>query len=349
MRSFYTLSAVVTMTLVCSSCYLSQSIQGQLKLMSQRQPMDRVIADPHTSAAVRSQLSAVTEIRDFSSHQLRLPNNGSYRSYADVGRPYVVWNVFAAPEFSLQPRQWCYPVVGCVAYRGYFSERRARDFAQTLRTRGMDVSVGGVAAYSTLGHFNDPVLNTMLGWSDVQLASIIFHELTHQLLYIPGDAPFNEALASTVEEEGVRRWLKSQGREKDLQDYALQKNRYDQVVALLIDTRHRLLGIYNNLEDAATMRAKKAEAFAALQVAFERLKAGWGGRAPLDYLFRAQINNADLISVETYRSCVPGFERELAAAGGDLGVFYARVRQLAKLTPDARDALLECRRMRVSP
>jgi len=335
------------MSMICCGCYLSQSVQGQLRLMSKRQPIARVIADPHTSIAVRNQLSAVTAIRDFASREMLLPDNGSYRSYADVGRRYVVWNVFAAPEFSMQPMQWCFPVVGCVAYRGYFSERRAREFAQKLRLRGLDVSIGGVAAYSTLGHFSDPVLNTMLGWSDIQLASIIFHELTHQFLYIPGDAPFNEALASTIEEEGVRRWLKFQGREKDLQEYELQRRHYDQVVTLLIDTRNRLLEIYAKATDPPTMRAKKAEAFAALQVSYDRLKADWGGRGPLDYLDQGQINNADLISVETYRSCMPGFERELARTGGDLAAFYARIKELAKLARGARDALLECRRMRV--
>ena len=158
----------------------------------------------------------MTSIRDFASHELALPDNGSYRSYADVGRPYVVWNVVAAPEFSVEPKRWCYPVVGCVAYRGYFVEDRARRFAAGLPAKGFDVMVGGVAAYSTLGHFDDPILNTMMGWNDVELAAIIFHELTHQLLYVPNDASFNEALATTVEDEGVRRWLKQQGRDQDL-------------------------------------------------------------------------------------------------------------------------------------
>ena len=184
--------------------------------MSKRQPISRVIANPATPAPVRTQLEAVSEIREFASHELGLPDNGSYRSYADIGRPYVVWNVVAAPEFSVEAKQWCYPIVGCVAYRGYFAERRARSFADKLRRRGLEVSIGGVAAYSTLGHFDDPVLNTMLGWNDIELASIIFHELTHQLIYVPDDADFNEALATTVEEEGVRRWLHAQGRDAEL-------------------------------------------------------------------------------------------------------------------------------------
>ena len=211
--------AVLVLGLITGSsggCYLLQSAHGHLAVMAKREPIAGVIDKPSTSARLRAQLRAVTAIRDFASHDLALPDNGSYRTYADVGRPYVVWNVVAAPEFSVDPKRWCYPVVGCVAYRGYFIEKRARRFARRLRGSGFDVAVGGVAAYSTLGHFDDPILNTMVGWNDIELASIIFHELTHQLLYVPNDASFNEALATTVEEEGVRRWLAQQGRDQDL-------------------------------------------------------------------------------------------------------------------------------------
>ncbi len=181
------LGAVLALVAVSSGgCYWLQSAQGQFALMSKREPISRVIDRPSTPAALRTQLEAVTDIRDFASRELGLPDNGSYRSYADVGRPYVVWNVVAAPEFSVDPKKWCYPFVGCVAYRGYFVEERARRFAAGLRGEGWDAAVGGVAAYSTLGHFNDPILNTMVGWDDVELASIVFHELTHQLLYVPG-------------------------------------------------------------------------------------------------------------------------------------------------------------------
>ena len=206
---------VVLIATLSGGCYLLQSAQGQLALMSKREPISRVIDKPSTPPGLRAQLQAVTEIRDFAIRQLGLPDNGSYRSYADLGRQYVVWNVVAAPEFSVDPKEWCYPIVGCVDYRGYFSERRARRFGARLRSQGFDVAVGGVAAYSTLGHFNDPILNTMMGWDDVELAAIVFHELTHQLLYVPNDSSFNEALATTVEEEGVRRWLSAQGRDAD--------------------------------------------------------------------------------------------------------------------------------------
>ncbi len=330
--------------LICvsvSGCYIVESAQGQLSLMSKREPISRVIANPSTSPAVRTQLEAVSQIRKFAVDDLGLPDNGSYRSYADVGRPYVVWNVVAAPEFSVEAKEWCYPIVGCVAYRGYFALRRARSFAGKLRRRGFDVSVDGVAAYSTLGHFNDPVLNTMLGWSDVELAAIIFHELTHQMLYVPDDADFNEAFATTVEEEGVRRWLKAQGRERDLAEFALQQRHYQEVVALMIRTRTDLRALYASGIEPALMRDRKRTAYTALHDSYAQLKVEWGGHAPFESWFEeAQLNNANLASVATYFDCVPGFEHELDSAGANLEAFYRRVRELAKLNQARRDALL---------
>ncbi len=321
-------------------CYLLESAAGQLELMSKREPISRVIADRGTPAAVRTQLEAVSQIRHFAIHDLGLPDNGSYRSYADLGRPYVVWNVVAAPEFSVDPKEWCYPVVGCVAYRGYFVERRAQSFARKLRRRGLDVSVAGVAAYSTLGHFNDPILNTMLGWNDVELASIIFHELTHQLIYVPNDADFDEALATTVEEVGVRRWLQSLGRDKEIAQYDLQQRRFLEVLALLKHTRSQLRTLYASDIDHERMRERKAAAYAALRDSYAHLKDGWGGHAPFESWFEGEINNAQLASVATYYDCVPGFERELEAVGGSLPAFYLRVRELARLDQSKRDALL---------
>jgi predicted aminopeptidase len=330
---------IVALTAVSSSgCYVLQSVQGQLALMSKREPIARLIEAPSTPRALRNRLEAVAAIRDFASRELELPDNGSYRSYADVGRPYVVWNVVAAPEFSVDARQWCYPVVGCVAYRGYFAEAKARRFAAQLGGEGFDVTVGGVAAYSTLGHFNDPVLNTMMGWDDVELAAIIFHELTHQLLYVPDDSSFNEALATVVEEEGVKRWLRSEGRGADLKRHLVQQERYVEVVELLNATRNELRAVYASGLDAAQMRERKRAAFAALQASFAALKAGWGGHAPLEAWFAENLNNAHLASIATYFSCVPGFERELEDVGGDLAAFYARVRALAKLDQARRDA-----------
>ncbi len=321
-------------------CYLLQSAQGQLSLMSKREPIARVIDQPSTPSALRAQLEAVASIRDFASRELGLPDNGSYRSYADVGGRYVVWNVVAAPEFSVDAKEWCYPIVGCVAYRGYFVEARARRFAARMRAKGFDVTVGGVAAYSTLGHFNDPVLNTMMGWNDVELASIIFHELTHQLLYVPNDSSFNEALATTVEAEGVRRWLRAQGRDADLAKHLVQQDHYAKVVDLLTATRAELRTVYGSGLAPESMREKKRAAFAAMRSSYAQLKADWGGHAPFESWFDDDLNNAHLASISTYFTCVPGFQRELKAVRGDLTAFYARVRALAKLDQEKRDAIV---------
>ena len=332
----------VLATLLTSGCYLLQAIEGEMSLLMKREPISRVIGRPSTPPAMRAQLEQVIAIRDFASRELGLPDNGSYRSYADVGRSYVVWNVFAAPKFSVDPKEWCYPVVGCVAYRGYFEEARARDYAAQLRAAGLDVEVSGVAAYSTLGHFDDPILNTMLGWDDVELAGIIFHELTHQLIYVAGDSSFDEALATAVEDEGVRRWLTRQGRLARLADYELERRRTLEVVALLGATRERLGALYGSGADAAVLEKAKRAEFDALRARYAALSAGWGGRGPFAEWFHRDLNNAYLGSIATYYRCVPGFERELAAAGGDLAAFYRRVRRLADLAQPQRDELL-CR------
>jgi predicted aminopeptidase len=332
--------AVALIACVSGGCYLLQSAQGHLSLMSKREPIADVIDDAETPPALREQLKSVTSIRDFASRELKLPDNGSYRTYADVGRSYVVWNVVAAPEFSVDPKQSCYPVVGCVAYRGYFVEKRARRYAAQLRVRGYDVVVGGVAAYSTLGHFDDPILSTMTSWNDVELASIVFHELTHQLLYVANDASFNEALATTVEEEGVRRWLRQQGRDQDLAQHLLEQQRYVQVIDLLNATRAQLRDLYASGLPSEQMRTEKAATLSAMRESYAALKAQWGGHAPFDAWFGGEINNAHLASVATYYTCVPGFQRELAAVGADLPAFYRRVRELAKMSQKQRDDLV---------
>jgi len=327
---------LLVITLVLPGCYLAHTARGQWNVMAKRQPIAEVIAKPATTPPVKAQLERVVAIREFAVRELALPDNGSYRSYADVGRPFVVWNVVAAPEFSVRPKQWCFPIAGCVAYRGYFNEAKARKFASGLQRQGFDTSIGGVAAYSTLGHFDDPVLNTMLGWSDVQLAAIVFHELSHQLLYVPGDSSFNEGFASVVEGEGVRRWLVSQGRERDLQAYRDQQHRYVQFVKLLDKTRTELEKLYASGIEASEMRTQKQAVFARLAQEHAALKQQWGGRSSFDKWFAEGVNNAHLVSVATYEECVPGIEAVLAASGGDLKDFYARMRQISALDTSAR-------------
>ena len=317
-------------------CYVLESARGQLDLNARRVPITRLLAAPDTPPALREQLELATRLRDFATRVLALPDNDSYRSYADVGRPFVVWNVFAAPEFGVEPRRWCFPVAGCVAYRGYFSERRAHDYALGLEARGYDVAVNGVPAYSTLGHFADPVLNTMLRWDETELAALVFHELAHQLLYVKGDTEFNEAFASVVEREGVRRWLEAAGRPRALDEYLAREARYREVAALLAASRERLRALYARRLPPAEKRAAKAEEFARLRAEHASRRAALG--AGYDWLFGAGLNNAQLLAIATYQDCVPSLEARLAALGGDLPRFYAAVRALARLKRAPRHA-----------
>jgi predicted aminopeptidase len=319
-----------------AGCYLLETASGQLELNERRVPVAKLLADPGTAAPLRAQLELATRLRDYASRELGLPDNSSYRSYADLGRPYVVWNVFAAAEFSVDPKTWCFPIAGCVAYRGYFAEARARRFALSLESRGWDVAVGGVAAYSTLGHFADPVLNTMLGWDETELAALMFHELSHQLLYVKNDTAFNEAFATVVENEGVRRWLAAAGNGSALQEFQNREARYAEVVALVTEARARLRLLYARRLPPAEMRALKAGELERLRAAYAARRARLG--AGYQWLFGAELNNALLASVATYQDCVPGLEARLEEAGHDLPRFYAAVRALAKLTAAQRRA-----------
>jgi predicted aminopeptidase len=329
--------AVLAGVLPLSGCYLLESAAGQIELTNKEQPISQVLADPDTSPALRHELTEVRDIREFASTDLKLPDNGSYKSYADLGRRFVVWNVYAAPEFSVEPKTWCFPFVGCVAYRGYFNELEAQDYAYRLRREGYDVLVGGVAAYSTLGHFHDPVLNTMLGWDESELAAIIFHELAHQLLYVPGDSAFNEAFATTVEREGVRRWLARQGRAIDEKDYAARDRRAREVAELVAQARSRLKALYAQSLSPEQLRTAKAAEFERLRNEYAALPGAESGYA---WLFGPDLNNAALSSVATYYDCVPGFEAQLRAVDGDLPRFYAAARALANEPADARRAQL---------
>jgi predicted aminopeptidase len=314
----------------CGSLYLAQAARGQWQVMRERQPIDKVVEDKATSAALRARLTEVTEARDFASRELGLPNNASYRSYADIKRPFVVWNVVATPEFSVEPRKWCFPIAGCVAYRGYFSENRARAFASSLKAKRFDVTVGGIPAYSTLGRIADPVLNTMLRYADAQLAAMIFHELSHQLVYVAGDTAFSEAFAVTVEQAGLERWLRLRGREKELEQYQAQQVYQRETVALFLRRRAELKRLYASKIAPAIMRKRKQAVLVVLsRELLERERSSGGPPTIYSEWIAEGLNNAHLASVATYFNCVPGFERLLAEEGGDLQMFYLKARQLA--------------------
>ena len=267
------------------------------------------------------------DIRRFAGHHLSLPGDESYGRYADLGRPYVTWVLYAAPEFSLEPKGWWYPTLGTLDYRGFFRESDAEALAAKLRAEGYDVQVGGVEAYSTLGWFHDPVLNTFVDAADVDLAELIFHELTHRKLFRSGDTPFNESLANAVAEEGVRRWLRHHRRLADLKKYEARLVRRADFYDRIDRTRAELDALYASGLPEDTMRRRKAALFADLRDRFRELRRRWGGRGLEGWLTR-DINNADLVSLATYQEHVPTFHRLLADCGGDLDRFFREAKRL---------------------
>jgi predicted aminopeptidase len=325
----------------CGTTYLLQAGNGELRVLRARVPIATLIADPHTAAPLRARLTEVSAARAFAAAELHLPDNKSYTTYADIGRPFVVWNVVATPEFSVNPRVWCFPVAGCVAYRGYFSEQRAREFAAQLAVGGFDVVVDGVPAYSTLGKFSDPVLSSMLRYDDEELAATIFHELAHQLLYVRNDSEFNEAFATTVEDTGLERWLAHQAEPGRIAQFRERRAQAREFLGLLGAARARLVRLYATAVPRDELRAGKVQILAALSGEIRALEKRQGVHYPLyDEWIAAGLNNARLASVATYFDCVPGFERLLAENDHDLPRFYAAVRALAQAPRATRHAQL---------
>jgi predicted aminopeptidase len=317
--------------------YYAQSIGGHLAVLRAARPVPAVIADESTPAAVRDRLALAQRMRDFAVSELGLPDNASYRRYADVGRPSVVFNVAAAPELSLRLKTWCFPVVGCVAYRGYYDRANADAYAAPLRAEGLEVIVYGVPAYSTLGQlpdwdwFADPLLNTFLTWPEGELARLIFHELSHQVAFAANDTEFNESYATAVERLGGRLWLERHGAPGALEEYQRFDARRNDFKALTMATRTRLEAIYAGPGSDDDKRRAKAEAMAAMRADHERLKAGaWGGFAGYDGWF-ARANNASLGMLATYNALVPAFERLFEREGRDFARFHAEVQRLAAL------------------
>jgi predicted aminopeptidase len=321
----------------CSTLgYYAQTVSGQMDVLRRRQPITQLLQDESQTPELRDKLETVVRIRRFASTVLKLPDNGSYTSYVQLGRRYAVWNVFAAPEFSLQLREWCFPVAGCVRYRGYFRESAALDYARGLAAAGFDTYVGGAAAYSTLGWFDDPVFSSLIGFSDARLAGVIFHELAHQQLYIEDDTAFNEGFAMTVELEGVAVWLQSNADAAEAVEYAAFLARQDDFVALVKQTREQLQSLYESDATRAEKRREKARLFAAMGSAYLSLKRGWGSYDGYDAWFADGLNNAKLAAVGTYRDYVPWFHRLFQQAGGDFAAFYRTAAAIGALPKDQR-------------
>lgn len=313
----------------CQTIWYGQALRGQFEVISKTRPAAKVVRDPETSPELRKRLELVQELLQFAENELQLPSGGAYTAYADLEREAVLWAVFAAPEFDVEAIEWRYPVVGKLGYRGYFREADAEAFAAKLRDeRGLDTAVVPVPAYSTLGWFHDPVLNTFIEYEEADLAGLIFHELTHKKYYRAGDTEFSEALAVAVEQEGVRRWLKSKGDEHQLANYNRQEAKLMRFVKRLLDVRAELQEIYNSGADEPTMKERKEEVLDALQSEIRGLIQKAGKTEDDTYWLRDDINNAHLNVVAAYFLRVPEFEAELAAANGDLELFFERLKQL---------------------
>ncbi len=342
-RAHYILLACAAATLLasCSSInYYAQAAQGQLSLLGDARPIEEWLSDHNTEPKLKLRLATARQIRTFAVHELALPDNKSYRNYASLARPFVLWNVVATPELSLRPVQWCFPVAGCVSYKGYYSKEDATAFADTLRAEGHDVQVGGVPAYSTLGWFNDPLISTFIYYPDAELARLLFHELSHQVVYVQGDSQFNESFASAVEEAGVERWLRSYGNPAMREHYIKFSGRKKEFLSLLLDCRRALEENYKSKASASAKRAVKARLFQKLKDDYHVLKASWGGFTGYDRFFAEPLSNAHLASIATYNDFIPAF-RALLAREQTFPRFYAAARALAELDKPERHRRLK--------
>ena len=325
---------ILLLTLCLSGCetlsYYGQAVDGHLRLLRQSKEVSHYVASADTPTQLKIQLKKVMQLRVFAEEQLLLPVKTQYSRYVSLDRKYVVWNVFATPEFSLQPKTWCYPVIGCANYRGYYAEQDARKYAAKLVARGYDVYVAGIAAYSTLGWFKDPILSSFIQRSDAELANLLFHELSHQLLYAKDDTVFNESFATVVAQEGVKRWLQQQNNPAAYQDFLVDQRQQQEFIDLVISYQKKLATLYASSTIDSHKRIQKTALIAQLKQDYLTLKTHWGGQSDYDHWFHQEINNAQLSTVSTYFDLVPELTALLSKNDDDLARFYAAARTLAE-------------------
>jgi len=337
---FLTISLTLNLSGCADLAYYRQAAAGQWAVWQARQPVADMVADSATPAALRQRLATAQAIRAFASAELALPDNGGYQHYADLQRPWVVKNVFAAPELSLEPRQWCFLMVGCLSYRGYFAPETAQELAEALRAGGDDVYVADISAYSTLGWFDDPLLNTFIGWPVGRLAELMFHELAHQRLYVADDTAFNEAFATAMGRLGAERWLERHGTPREREEYATDIRRREQFLRLTADARERLAAVYASSGDEAAKRTDKQRILTQLREHYRELRQGWGGYTGYDRWFEQDLNNAKLAGVSTYHRQVPAFLTLFEREGRDFAAFYRAAEAIGLLPPPDREARL---------
>ncbi|THB71200.1 MAG: aminopeptidase [Gammaproteobacteria bacterium] len=343
-HKFICITAVI-ITALCSGCssigYYSHIIGGHLQIHSSTQPIESILSDSDTDDILRQKLKLIQEAKQFAVTKLDLPQNDSYSEYADLGRKYVMWSVTATPKLSLSPHQSCFIIVGCMNYRTFFAKEDAESFAKNMQDQGYDTYIASVAAFSSLGWFDDPVLNTMLSWRDTRLAGLIFHELTHQKIYVNDDTTFNESLAVTVEMEGIKKWLASKGETDKLQEFLKQSKRHQQFLDLVLYTRSQLNSLYQTNLNNPEKLTKKDAIFKSLRDGYKGLKQNWGGYPGYDRWFAKDLNNAKLALLSTYSKYVPALTQILHENNGDFGKFFVKVKELATLKKNERDLFLE--------
>ncbi len=334
-------SFMLAATLTLCSCstvkFYSQAMRGQAEIWGKQRPVAEVLADTAETEAVKKKLRLVLELREYAKKELKLPAE-SFGTYSDLKRPHVVWVVYAAEAFKVEPKEWWYPFVGKLGYRGFFAKEDARAEAMKLKAAGYDVFAAGVEAYSTLGFFKDPVLNTCMHRSDAELAELIFHELTHSRLFVPGDTDFNEAFATANAEAGVRRWLSEKGRMRELKEYESHTLKQREVIRLALEARGKLKDLYAAEKKPAE---QKSRILTALQSRLTQLgMREKAADAQKGTELKLSWNNARLNTLATYFKLVPGFERLLKRCGGDVTVFYQEVERLGKLPHAEREKAL---------
>lgn len=307
--------------------FYAQGVKGQIEILKKSRPNDQVINDQSTPGHIREKLVLSKELTDFAKNQLSLPGDASYQKYADLGRKHVVFVLYAAPEFSLEPKTWNYPIIGEMAYRGYFEETDAEEYAEELESEGYEVYLGGTDAYSTLGFFHDPVLNTFIDYPDADFADMIFHELTHRRIFRSGDTTFNESLANAVAEEGVKRWLRSKGDTVALVDYEKLLIRRREFYTEIERTRLALEKLYASGLPEEEMRTKKIRFMNDLKIRAGRLQKRWGGKA-LNGWIAQDLTNAHLLALVTYNSEIPKFRKLIKQCDGDFDLFFEKIREL---------------------
>lgn len=341
---------LVSMASGCQTAgYYRQAARGHFRILADRQPIDERIESSDLKPDLSRKLGLILELREFASSELALEPGKHYLDYVELDRRFVVWNVSATPEFSMDSMGWWYPFLGRLTYRGYFDESRARAFGEQQKTRGHDVFVGGVEAYSTLGWFNDPVLSSFIGRGDEALAELIFHELAHQKIFVRGDTDFNEAYATAVAQEGLRRWLTGRGDPRAIERRRIDFERETQFVALVAAARDRLESLYESvdaerLDEAGReqARGRKGEIVERLRADYRSLRDGqWGGYDGYDRWMALPINNAQLNTIDTYYNLVPAFRELIRRNNGDLEAFYCDVKRLKRMKKAERTAELE--------